>query len=191
MKRRLFTKNPRPNQLSQRVKAPRSAFQQRVRWIVIAVVAIGLVVFFMLLAQTPVQSYEFSTTNIAGDKVSLSDYRGHVVMVNFWATWCPPCRAEMPMIESAFEQYRSQGFVVLAVNNAERLNQVDSFATEFKLTFPVLLDYSADISSEFGIKGYPTSIFFDTKGNKYATHQGMLTAAQLQSYISTGLQHST
>ncbi len=179
-----------PKQVSPKVKTPRSAFRQRARWIVMAVVSMGLVVFFMLLAQTPAQSYEFSTTDIAGDKVSLSDYRGQVVMVNFWATWCPPCRAEMPIIESAFEQYRGQGFVVLAVNNAERLNQVDSFATEFKLTFPVLLDYSADISYQFGIKGYPTSLFFDSKGNKYATHQGMLTEAQLNSYISTGLEKS-
>ncbi len=171
-------------------KTPRSPIQKWARWIVVTLVSIGLVAVFVFLSQTPAQGYDFSTTNLAGDKVSLSDYRGHVVMVNFWATWCPPCRAEMPLIESAYEQYRSQGFIVLAVNNAERSDQVSSFASQFQLTFPVLLDYSADISQQFGVKGYPTSIFLDTKGKAYATHQGMLTATQLQNYISTGLQRS-
>lgn len=171
-------------------KTPRSPFRKLARWIIITIVSVGLISVFALLSQTPAQGYEFSTTNVAGEKVSLSDYRGHVVMVNFWATWCPPCRAEMPLIESFYEQYRNQGFIVLAVNNAERSDQVRAFASQFQLTFPVLLDYSAGISQQFGIKGYPTSLFLDTKGNLYATHQGVLTATQLQNYITDGLQRS-
>lgn len=179
-----------PTQSRHAAKTPRSQSRKGARWIVITFVSLGLVVVFMMLAQTPAQGYDFSTTTVTGDKVSLSDYRGHVVMVNFWATWCPPCRAEMPVIESAFEQYRSQGFMVLAVNNAERADQVSAFANQFQLTFPVLLDYTADIPHQFGIKGYPTSLFLDVTGKVYATHQGMLTADQLKTYIETGLQRS-
>lgn len=172
------------------LKTPRSPFLKRARWIVISLAAIGFTAVIISLAQVPVQGYDFSTTNVAGHQVSLSDYRGHVVMLNFWATWCPPCRAEMPVIESAYQQYRSQGFIVLAVNNAERADQVSAFVSQFQLTFPVLLDYSSNISQQFGIKGYPTSLFLDPKGNLYATHQGMLTALQLQTYIDRGLHSS-
>jgi thiol-disulfide isomerase/thioredoxin len=179
-----------PTKSQNALMTPRSPFQKRTRWLVVTLVLIGLVGVFIFLGQTPAQGYDFSTISVTGDKVSLSDYRGHVVMVNFWATWCPPCRAEMPVIESAYEQYRSQGFIVLAVNNAERSDQVTAFADQFQLTFPVLLDYTANISQQFGVKGYPTSVFLDTKGSVYATHQGMLTVAQLQNYISTGLRRA-
>jgi len=169
-------------------KVPRSRSQQRLHWVVVALVAFALVIVFMALAQSPAQDYAFSTTTTKGEPVSLVDYKGHVVMLNFWATWCPPCRAEMPMIETAYKHYKDQGFVVLAVNNAERSDQVSSFADQYKLTFPILLDYSADIQQQFAIKGYPTSLFLDAKGKVYATHQGGVTADQLANYIETGLQ---
>jgi len=178
--------NPQPV-----AKTTRQRVQKPLQWITGALAAFGLVVVLMLVVQTPTQEYSFSTVNLAGDKVSLADYRGHVVMLNFWATWCPPCKAEMPVIESTYQQYKDSGFVVLAVNNAERSDQVTSFASQYKLTFPVLLDYSADIQQQFGIKGYPTSLFLDAKGKVYATHQGMVTADQLESYIKNGLQRST
>jgi thiol-disulfide isomerase/thioredoxin len=112
-------------------------------------------------------------------------------MLNFWATWCPPCRAEMPVIEAAYRQYQNQGFVVLAVNNAEDINTVGAFARQFELSFPVLMDTSARIQRQFGITGYPTSLFLDANGELYATHSGMVTEAQLTRYIETGLKRST
>jgi cytochrome c biogenesis protein CcmG, thiol:disulfide interchange protein DsbE len=171
-------------------KTPRLQSKKWARWIVVTVAALGLIAVFATLSQSPTPEYAFSTESLTGDKVSLTDYRGKVVMLNFWATWCPPCRAEMPLIESTYEQYGKRGFIVLAVNNAERADQVASFASQYKLTFPVLLDYTADIQQQFAIKGYPTSLFLDAQGKVYATHQGMVNAAQLVSYIETGLQRS-
>ena len=167
-----------------------SRFRKPLRWAVVTIVSLSLIVTFLLLAQSPPQGISLSSITVAGNRVSLSDYRGHVVMLNFWATWCPPCQAEMPVIENAFEAYRNRGFVVLAVNNAERADQVDRFATQLKLTFPILLDYSADIQEQFGIKGYPTSFFIDPQGKLYATHNGMVSQEQLQAYIETGLKRS-
>ncbi len=172
-------------------KTPHPRSRAWVWWMTGALILFGLIIAFWVSPQNAAQIYSFSTTTVAGEHISLDDYRGQVVMLNFWATWCPPCRAEMPAIETVYEQYRDQGFVVLAVNNAERMDQVDAFATQYGLTFPVLLDYSAAIQHQFGITGYPTSLFLDANGKVYALHPGTVTPAQLTKYVETGLQLST
>lgn len=167
----------------QRVKSPR-------RWISGLLILLGFIIAFLLLSQNSVPVHSFSATTLTGQRVSLADYRGKVVMLNFWATWCPPCRAEMPGIESVYEQYRERGFTVLAVNIGERTDQVNNFVSQYGLTFPVLLDSSAVIQQQFGIKGYPTSLFLDANGTVYAVHPGAATSAQLANYIETGLKRS-
>ncbi|MEZ4669231.1 MAG: TlpA disulfide reductase family protein [Anaerolineae bacterium] len=130
---------------------------------------------------------DFSATTITGENVHLSDYHGQVVMLNFWATWCPPCRAEMPGIQAAYARYHDQGFNVLAINNGETLTQIQPFASALALQFPVLLDTDADLQQVFGIKGYPTSMFISPDGEIYRIHNGILSDQQLESYIATGL----
>ncbi|MEO8613168.1 MAG: TlpA disulfide reductase family protein [Chloroflexota bacterium] len=130
---------------------------------------------------------DFSATTITGETVHLSDYRGQVVMLNFWATWCPPCRAEMPTIEAAYEKYHDQGFAVFAINNAEQPAQIQPFAEALSLRFSIVLDTEAHLQRTFAISGYPTSLFISPDSDLYANHSGMLTPQQLDSYITTGL----
>lgn len=107
---------------------------------------------------------DFELQTLAGDSVKLSDYRGKRVMINFWATWCPPCRAEMPDMEKF---YQDKDIVVLAVNltDAESsLEDVENFSDEFNLNFPILLDTNLDVSTIYAIQPIPTSYMVDSNG---------------------------
>jgi thiol-disulfide isomerase/thioredoxin len=155
-----------------------------------AVAFISLGVLLLALTRPRVEegfAPDFSARTLGGGQVSLSDYKGQVVMLNFWATWCPPCRAEMPHMQEAYERYSAQGFSVLAINNAEAEANVAAFAEQYGLDFPVVLD-GGTLQRMFRISGYPTSIFLRRDGSIYATHNGGLSAAQLESYIQQGLQ---
>jgi len=110
---------------------------------------------------------DFTAEALDGQTVSLSDFRGRPVLLNFWATWCTPCRREMPDFQTVYRAYGPEGFAVLAVNNMESRSQVQSFADELSLTFPILLDTSGDLNFKlFGgaIAGYPTSLLLDAEG---------------------------
>ena len=107
---------------------------------------------------------DFSLETLDGQTVSLSDLRGQVVLINFWATWCPPCREEMPAIQSVYDRYRDQGFTVLAVNLLETNAEVTEFTDEMGLTFPILMDRSAEVFFLYRVRGLPTTFFLDQAG---------------------------
>ena len=106
---------------------------------------------------------DFTLVNTIGDEVTLSDHRGQVVMINFWATWCPPCRQEMPGIESRYQQHRGS-LEVLAIDNDEALEQVLSFTEEFELSFDPLLDPGAKVQIQYQVRAYPTTVFVNEHG---------------------------
>ncbi|MCG3114961.1 MAG: TlpA family protein disulfide reductase [Candidatus Manganitrophus sp. SA1] len=110
----------------------------------------------------PAPSLEAET--LKGKTVSLNDYRGKVVLLTFWATWCEPCKKEMPEIQAAYERYEKDGLVVLAVNFGEKLDTASSFAHHGKLTFPILLDRRANIAERFGVVSLPVTFFIDQDG---------------------------
>ncbi len=165
--------------------------RQRQKWLLmgfsIAVtgIAVLMLIFSSGSAGAPVP--DFTATTLSRETVHLTDYKGQVVMLNFWATWCPPCKAEMPTIQAAYKQYHEQGFTVLAINNREQATQIQPFANALALTFPIVLDTDSALQDTFAIKGYPTSLFISDAGEVYATHTGMLTPQQLDGYIATGL----
>jgi len=101
---------------------------------------------------------------LKGETVSLNDYRGKVVLLTFWATWCEPCKKEMPEIQAAYERYEKDGLAVLAVNFGEKLDTASSFAHHGKLTFPILLDRRANIAERFGVVSLPVTFFIDQDG---------------------------
>ncbi|RPI30554.1 MAG: TlpA family protein disulfide reductase, partial [Chloroflexota bacterium] len=97
---------------------------------------------------------DFDARNLAGDVVSLSDYRGKVVLLNFWATWCAPCEVEMPLLQDRYSQYSTE-IEVLAVNYAEPEKDVKAFADKYGLSFPVLLDPNGQVNDLYHVRGYP------------------------------------
>jgi cytochrome c biogenesis protein CcmG/thiol:disulfide interchange protein DsbE len=109
---------------------------------------------------------DFTLDLLTDGQITLSDLRGQVVMVNLWASWCLPCREEMPTIEKVFQEYKPQGLEVLAVNTTyqDREAEVASFVTQFGLTFPILLDKTGAVSNRYALRGLPSTYFVDRKG---------------------------
>lgn len=107
----------------------------------------------------------FSLATLTDDIVHLTDLHGRVVLLNFWATWCAPCRAEMPAMQALWERYRDAGFVIVAVatSSGERA-QVESFVTKLGLTYPVGIDADGKTRAEYQVSGLPTSFFIARDG---------------------------
>lgn len=109
----------------------------------------------------------FELTDMEGNPVKLSDYRGKAVLLNFWASWCPPCRAEMPHMEKLYNKYKDENFDVLAVNltNTEKNSgDAEIFVKELGLTFKIPMDVKGAVGSDYNIMAYPTSYFIDSDG---------------------------
>ena len=109
---------------------------------------------------------DFTLQSITGETYRLSDLRGQAVVINLWATWCPPCRAEMPALQKMYEEYKAQGLVILAVNSTvqDTASAVAPFAAEYGLTFPILLDETGSVTSAYQVRSLPSSYFIDRKG---------------------------
>lgn len=109
---------------------------------------------------------DFTLETLEGETITLSDLRGRVVLVNFWATWCPPCRAEMPAFEQAFQDYEKQGFTIVAVNATaqDNLRDIATFVEEFGLSFPIALDIDGSVNEQYQIRSLPTSFFVSKEG---------------------------
>ncbi len=136
---------------------------------------------------------DFMLNDLTGKSVHLADLRGQVVLVNVWATWCPPCRAEMPMIQSAYAQYADQGFTVLAINQREDQQLVATYMQENGLTFPALLDVDASVATLYQVRALPSSFFIDKAGVVRAVYRGPMTRSVItgtveQLLVSDSLQ---
>jgi len=109
---------------------------------------------------------DFRLTLLGGGEVALSELRGQVVIVNLWASWCPPCRAEMPALQEAYEAYRDRGLEILAVNTTYQDSQAAAarFVLEYGLTFPVPMDQTGEVSRSYLLRALPTSFFIDRDG---------------------------
>ena len=112
----------------------------------------------------PEAARDFVLDGIHGNKVSLSSLRGRVVVVNFWATWCPPCRTEMPSMERLYRDLKGSGLALLAVAVKENKKQVADFMRDFGLSFPALLDTDGRVSRSYGTVGLPNTYLIDRKG---------------------------
>ncbi len=109
---------------------------------------------------------DFTLKSIDGESVTLSELKGQAVLINLWATWCPPCRAEMPTIEKMYKEYKDQGLVVLAVDMTyqDDPSAVIPFAQEYALTFPILLDDKAQVGEAYQLRSLPSTYFINRAG---------------------------
>ncbi len=126
-----------------------------------------------------VEAPDFTFVAADGTQHRLRDLHGHPLVLNFWATWCPPCRAEMPALNEAYERYRGKGLIVLAVNEMEGREQVARFRQTMGLTLPIVLDKRGIVGRAYRVSGLPTSIFVDARGMVALRWTGMLTEESL------------
>ena len=117
--------------------------------------------------QTPkedLQAVDFNLKDLTGRQRSLGAYKGKVVFLNFWATWCGPCRAEIPSMERLYTELKDQGFAIVAVNSQEPLEEVSAFVEETGMSFPVLLDTTGKVGAAYGVRAIPTTYIIDPQG---------------------------
>ncbi len=107
---------------------------------------------------------DFELQNLSGQRVKLSELRGKVVFLNFWATWCGPCEAEMPGLQSVYERLKGQGFEILAVAVDDQENKVREFVKSYGLTFPVIFDAAGEVRKLYRVSGFPESFVIDRQG---------------------------
>ena len=125
----------------------------------------------------------FTLKNLAGDTVSLADYAGHPILLDFWASWCPPCKKETPLIVAAWDAHHDSGFVVLAVNGRDQessMRQVRRFVTEFAMPFPVLLDEKGRVRKRYALLSLPTLVFVGSDGVIRAVEDGPVPESLFQ-----------
>jgi thiol-disulfide isomerase/thioredoxin len=125
---------------------------------------------------------EFELDSLEGSRVSLSDFTGHPILINYWATWCPPCREELPLIQDRLDRY-SPDLVVLTINAGEDPETVQNYIQQKAFTFHVLLDPEWKAEALYGIYAYPTSVFIDREGLIQARYVGGMSADILDEYL--------
>jgi peroxiredoxin len=130
---------------------------------------------------------DFQLQSTAGDTVKLSDLRGQAVLVNLWATWCPPCRAEMKTIETVYKDYKDRGLVVLGVNMTyqDDPQKVTPFVREEGLTFPILLDETGTMANAYQLKSLPSSYFIDRDGT---IHEVVIGGPMAEALLRTRIE---
>jgi thiol-disulfide isomerase/thioredoxin len=121
---------------------------------------------------------------VGGGEMDLESFRGRVVLLNFWATWCEPCKAEMPVFERAQQQYRDRGLAVLAVNFQERDDEITPFLNQLGVTFPSLVDRTGEVTRQWRATGLPTTFVIDRQGIIRDVRVGALTDAMLEDRLT-------
>lgn len=139
-------------------------------------------------SQTPITyAPDFTVQDVNGKAVSFSDFKGKPVVLNFWASWCPPCKAEMPDYEKMYRQYGSKGVVFIMVNLTDGNRETTATAKQFlkvsRYTFPVYFDGKLNAANTYGISSIPTSIFIGKDGAIENSYEGMISAAVMKNNI--------
>lgn len=130
------------------------------------------------------EKYDFTLEDLDGNKITLSELKGKKIFLNFWATWCPPCKAEMPDIEKLYKETKDSGIIILAVNVGEDKKTVQDFIVKNNYSFTVLLDAAGEVSQLYQVTGIPTSYFIDTEGYLYDGVTGAMPLESMKEYVN-------
>lgn len=131
-----------------------------------------------------IKAADFILKDLDGKEIALSDLRGKKIFLNFWATWCPPCKLEMPDIEKLYQETKDKNLISIAVNLGEDEKTVREFINENKYNFKVLLDLDQSVAINYNITSIPTSFFIDEEGNIVAKKIGLITLEDMKNYIN-------
>lgn len=131
---------------------------------------------------------DFTLTDLEGSPLRLSDLRGKVVFINFWATWCPPCRAEMPEIEAVYQKYKDKDVVVIGVDIAENESKVRQFVQRGGYSWTFVLDTTAEVANDYEITAIPTSFFIDREGIIQAVNIGAMTKRAMEAKLAEAMR---
>jgi len=140
--------------------------------IIIGVAAIGLTLAPTARAGAPAAAPDFALPAIDGSELRLSELKGQVVMINFWATWCGPCRQEMPLLQQLQVKYEPLGFTLIGVNVEPESAGARAWLEKVPVTFPILFDRKNEVAERFGVQGMPSSVFVDRSGKVRYVHRG-------------------
>ena len=137
------------------------------RFLILALTSVALLGLYGMASRLPLvggPAPEITLKDLQGQEIKLSDLRGKVVLLNFWATWCKPCKDEMPAMQASYDKLRGQGLVVLAVNELEDTEKVIEHVRKHGHTFPVVMDHDNHVANRYGVLGLPASFLVDRQG---------------------------
>jgi peroxiredoxin len=175
---------------------------QRFLWLLIlAAVAIGLLILVPLFRSQSVSvagpagmvgqaAAVFDLQDDGGHAVSLTQYRGKIVVMNLWASWCPPCRAEMPDLQTVAREFAKDGVVVVGVNQGESAERAAAFARSLDIAFPIWIDDAQRYGRVYAALGLPTTVVIDRRGIVERGFDGPLTIQQMRSTLSAAVRAS-
>ncbi|MBC8508181.1 MAG: TlpA family protein disulfide reductase [Anaerolineales bacterium] len=127
---------------------------------------------------------ELVMTDLSGKSVSLADFRGQIVLINNWATWCPPCRAEMPQLEAYYQAHKDQNFTLIGISAGDTQAQVENFVREYALSFPMWIDLESAALSAFRNNSLPSSYVIDKNGTVRLAWSGAISLAMLEEHVT-------
>lgn len=142
------------------------------RSVVITVGLLGLCILPASAKTISGKAPEFTLKSRSGHNLRLSDYRGQVLLINFWASWCGPCRQEMPLLENLYKRYNKLGFTIMGVNVDTDSTKANNYLKDMSVTFPVVYDTTNAVSKSYNVNAMPTTVIVDRNGNMRFLHQG-------------------
>jgi peroxiredoxin len=148
------------------------------RWTRTGLLALTLILSGAAAAAGDAPAPAFSLPARGGSTIDLSQFKGQVVMINFWASWCVPCRQEMPLLETIYKKYKPLGFTLIGVNVEPDQKDAENFLKQTPVSFPVLFDAKSQVSGLYNVQVMPTTVFIDRKGNVRLVHQSYQPGAE-------------